>query len=232
MGQFEFLFWNHPEKWIENDLKFHLKKIKIKLISLPVDRGKTQPSYWLQFGKVKSCCLENYTSSYRKSGNYWCIFFSPSETKKSRHSAIGFSYHVCFSLSPILVFREAIDILSKSKNYSKLNGNLDSSARAQNKSNFCPSENWYIFVSGHLLAACSWPGTMAHQQQEGWGASVLDKNEIQFPGMSFFRGREEREEYSWQQMRPQMLAMDGTLLSTFQNPLPHLISPQWSVWVC
>lgn len=27
-------------------------------------------------------------------------------------------------------------------------------------------------------------------------ASVLDKNEIQFPGMSFFRGREEKEEYS------------------------------------
>lgn len=86
-----------------------------------------------------------------------------------------------------------MDILSKSRNYSKLNGNLDSSARAQNKSNFCPSENWYIFVPGHLLAARSLPGTMAHQQQEGAALQCLTKMRFSFQVWAFSEaGRKEK----------------------------------------
>lgn len=101
----------------------------------------------------------------------------------------------------------------KYRNYSKLNGNLDSNKRTWDKLNSCPIENWYSLVSG-LLTTCSF---QVYQQQE-WRIFSTGQKWGSISG-----GREEGEEHSGPQILPRMLTIDGTLLSKFQNPLLHFI---------
>lgn len=122
---------------------------------------------------------------------------------------------------PELVFREAMDRLSKCRSYGKLNGNLDSNTRAQDIANSCPIENWHILVSGRLLATCSSPGIMAHQQLEGRGLSAGQKWDSISRCELLQRQGERRRVF---RRANSTHYEQKTLLCTFQNPLLHLLS--------
>lgn len=50
-------------------------------------------------------------------------------------------------------------------------------------------------------------------------SQVVDRSEILLPGVSFLRGREDREEHSGQKTLSRMLSMYKSLPSAFQNLL-------------
>ena len=136
--------------------------------------------------------IGKFTASDRMYSNCWYIYCPPTppweRPKRVSHSAKGFSYHrVSVHDLSELVFREATDRLSQCRNYNKLETWIQIQGPETNQTLVPLKTDMSL-----LLDICWQP--VAHQIQ--WlittskgEASVLDRNEIPYPGMSFFRSR-------------------------------------------
>lgn len=176
-------------KYFQNvDLK---NIIEIRLMSFLVINAKHSLLADCRFGKIR--LIGKFTASDRMYSNCWYIYCPPTppreRPKTVSRSAKGFSYHrVSVHDLSELVFREATGRLSKCRNYNKLETWIQIQGPETNQTPVL------LKTDMSLLPDICWQ-PVAHQIQ--WlittskgEASVLDRNEIPFPGMSFFRSRE------------------------------------------
>lgn len=136
----------------------------------------------------------NFTASdNRMYSNCWYIYCPPPRPRRDqKESAIQPKVFPIIDVSvhdlSELVSREATDRLSKCRNYNKLETWIQIQGPETNQTLVLLKTDMFL-----LLDICWQP--VAHQIQRlittsKGEASVLDRNEIPFPGMSFFRSRE------------------------------------------